>query len=144
MLLLVSPALSLSSHRLAVFWLALISLMTTPTCYHGWTFPTAPSAKSFRTSTIRTSKTLGQRQQHQPQRWKVTTVMMKLSGGATTTTPETSLSLWSRSKHWIRRRRQHQPRTDEELKLGIAAFYDRSSKLWENVWGEVCVVVYMQ
>lgn len=27
-------------------------------------------------------------------------------------------------------------RTHEELKLGIAGFYDRSSKLWENVWGE--------
>lgn len=27
-------------------------------------------------------------------------------------------------------------RTDAELKLGIAAFYDKSSKLWENVWGE--------
>lgn len=24
----------------------------------------------------------------------------------------------------------------EELKLGIAGFYDRSSKLWESVWGE--------
>jgi hypothetical protein len=27
-------------------------------------------------------------------------------------------------------------RSKEELKLGIAGFYDRSSKLWENVWGE--------
>ena len=24
----------------------------------------------------------------------------------------------------------------KELKLGIAGFYDRSSKLWEDVWGE--------
>jgi hypothetical protein len=30
-------------------------------------------------------------------------------------------------------------RNDEELKLGIAGFYDRSSKLWENVWG-TCVL----
>lgn len=29
-----------------------------------------------------------------------------------------------------------QPRTDEDLKLGIAGFYDRSSRLWEEVWGE--------
>lgn len=28
-------------------------------------------------------------------------------------------------------------RTREDLKIGIAGFYDRSSKLWEDVWGEV-------
>jgi hypothetical protein len=28
-------------------------------------------------------------------------------------------------------------RSREDLKLGIAGFYDRSSKLWEHVWGEV-------
>lgn len=27
-------------------------------------------------------------------------------------------------------------RSREDLKLGIAGFYDRSSKLWEDVWGE--------
>jgi len=27
-------------------------------------------------------------------------------------------------------------RSREELKIGIAGFYDRSSKLWEEVWGE--------
>lgn len=27
-------------------------------------------------------------------------------------------------------------RTRDELKIGIAGFYDRSSKLWEDVWGE--------
>ena len=27
-------------------------------------------------------------------------------------------------------------RTDSDLKDGIAFFYDRSSKLWEDVWGE--------
>jgi len=31
---------------------------------------------------------------------------------------------------------QSKPRSREELKLGIAGFYDRSSKLWEEVWGE--------
>lgn len=29
-------------------------------------------------------------------------------------------------------------RTRKDLKIGIAGFYDRSSKLWEEVWGEVC------
>jgi tocopherol O-methyltransferase len=28
-------------------------------------------------------------------------------------------------------------RSREDLKIGIAGFYDRSSKLWEEVWGEV-------
>jgi tocopherol O-methyltransferase len=27
-------------------------------------------------------------------------------------------------------------RSSDELKIGIAGFYDRSSKLWESVWGE--------
>jgi len=30
----------------------------------------------------------------------------------------------------------NQERSRDELKLGIAGFYDRSSKLWEDVWGE--------
>lgn len=30
-------------------------------------------------------------------------------------------------------------RSREDLKIGIAGFYDRSSKLWEDVWGEVSV-----
>lgn len=29
-----------------------------------------------------------------------------------------------------------QERSREDLKIGIAGFYDRSSKLWEEVWGE--------
>lgn len=29
-----------------------------------------------------------------------------------------------------------QPRSRDDLKLGIAGFYDRSSPLWEEVWGE--------
>jgi len=28
------------------------------------------------------------------------------------------------------------PRSRSDLKIGIAGFYDRSSKLWEDVWGE--------
>lgn len=28
------------------------------------------------------------------------------------------------------------PRSRSDLKKGIAGFYDRSSKLWEEVWGE--------
>ena len=32
-------------------------------------------------------------------------------------------------------------RTRKDLKIGIAGFYDRSSKLWEDVWGEVCIIV---
>ena len=31
---------------------------------------------------------------------------------------------------------QQSTRSDQDLKLGIAAFYDKSSKLWEDVWGE--------
>ena len=27
-------------------------------------------------------------------------------------------------------------RSREDLKIGIAGFYDRSSELWENIWGE--------
>lgn len=32
-------------------------------------------------------------------------------------------------------------RSREDLKIGIAGFYDRSSKLWEEVWGEVCILI---
>jgi len=31
---------------------------------------------------------------------------------------------------------QGKERSREDLKIGIAGFYDRSSKLWESVWGE--------
>ncbi len=34
-------------------------------------------------------------------------------------------------------------RTRKDLKIGIAGFYDRSSKLWEEVWGEVCSLVLL-
>jgi hypothetical protein len=32
-------------------------------------------------------------------------------------------------------------RSRKDLKIGIAGFYDRSSKLWEDVWGEVCKIL---
>lgn len=66
-----------------------------------------------------------------------------------------SLQWWSFSNAWViatptRRRSTHLPATlrrikdsvtskeytRDELKLGIAGFYDRSSQLWERVWGE--------
>ena len=34
-------------------------------------------------------------------------------------------------------------RTRKDLKIGIAGFYDRSSKLWEDVWGEVCKMLML-
>lgn len=34
------------------------------------------------------------------------------------------------------RGQKKQERTDAELKIGIAGFYDRSSQIWESVWGE--------
>lgn len=34
-------------------------------------------------------------------------------------------------------------RSRDELKIGIAGFYDRSSKLWEDVWGEVSFLVWI-
>jgi hypothetical protein len=37
----------------------------------------------------------------------------------------------------VRNSLTNKERTKEELKIGIAGFYDRSSKLWEDVWGEV-------
>lgn len=55
----------------------------------------------------------------------------------TTDASNTALSMGVRSV--IRRARDSltsKPRSREELKIGIAGFYDRSSKLWEDVWGE--------
>ena len=66
----------------------------------------------------------------------------------TTTTTTTDTSSSSTSETWrqrlrnlipFRRRLRHyygKERTREELKLGIAGFYDRSSQVWEDVWGE--------
>lgn len=38
--------------------------------------------------------------------------------------------------HRVRDSLTDKERSREDLKLGIAGFYDRSSKLWEDVWGE--------
>lgn len=45
-------------------------------------------------------------------------------------------SVSSRAKR-IRDSLLSKPRSNEDLKIGIAGFYDRSSQLWEDVWGEV-------
>jgi len=37
----------------------------------------------------------------------------------------------------VKRSFTNRERSRDELKIGIAGFYDRSSKLWEDVWGEV-------
>jgi hypothetical protein len=47
-----------------------------------------------------------------------------------------STALFSSTLQRVKRSLTSQERTHEELKLGIAGFYDRSSKLWEDVWGE--------
>ena len=52
---------------------------------------------------------------------------------STTTTTKTRKSLRQRLGTLFRGRKE---RTRDELKLGIAGFYDRSSQLWEEVWGE--------
>jgi tocopherol O-methyltransferase len=42
----------------------------------------------------------------------------------------------SKSTQRIRDSLSNKERSREDLKIGIAGFYDRSSKLWEDVWGE--------
>jgi tocopherol O-methyltransferase len=61
-----------------------------------------------------------------PSKTKTTTISTttSLSAGLGSTLTRISNSLQSKE------------RTREELKIGIAGFYDRSSKLWEEVWGE--------
>lgn len=61
----------------------------------------------------------------------------KITTSTTTTTTTTSLSAGLGSTLTrISNSLQSKERTREELKIGIAGFYDRSSKLWEEVWGE--------
>lgn len=51
----------------------------------------------------------------------------------------TSLSAAGRLKSTLSRISdsiQSKERSREDLKIGIAGFYDRSSKIWEEVWGE--------
>lgn len=62
-----------------------------------------------------------------------------LSGRATTVGAEGSSTSLFGVRSAFRRARDSvlsRERTDEDLKDGIAFFYDRSSKLWEDVWGE--------
>jgi hypothetical protein len=67
-------------------------------------------------------------------------------GGADTTT---SLHGVRSSLRRVRDSVLSRERTDKDLKDGIAFFYDRSSKVWEDVWGKfsiltiaVLVVIY--
>ena len=53
-----------------------------------------------------------------------------------TTTTSTRLHAVGRAMRRVRDSITNQERSREDLKLGIAGFYDRSSKLWEDVWGE--------
>ena len=51
----------------------------------------------------------------------------------------TSLSMVSNLRKTVKRVADsvtNKERSREELKIGIAGFYDRSSQLWEDVWGE--------
>lgn len=58
---------------------------------------------------------------------------------STTTTTTAATRLYMGIGSAVRRARDSitsKERNEEELKIGIAGFYDRSSKLWEDVWGE--------
>jgi tocopherol O-methyltransferase len=60
----------------------------------------------------------------------------RTSGTTTTSSSSTSLFGLRSTLVEIRNSLLSRDRTDSELKDGIAFFYDRSSKLWEDVWGE--------
>ena len=51
-------------------------------------------------------------------------------------TTATSPGWMGRTYRRVKASLTNQDYTREELKIGIAGFYDRSSLLWENVWGE--------
>jgi hypothetical protein len=53
-----------------------------------------------------------------------------------TTTSALQMGISSTVKR-VRDSLTNKERSREDLKIGIAGFYDRSSKLWEEVWGEV-------
>ena len=55
---------------------------------------------------------------------------------ATVTGRTTALHALGKTMRRVRESVTNQERSREDLKIGIAGFYDRSSKLWENVWGE--------
>jgi hypothetical protein len=60
------------------------------------------------------------------------------------TTSTTSLPMVASLGRGLKRVKESltsQERSREDLKIGIAGFYDRSSKLWEDVWGTYARVV---
>ena len=59
-------------------------------------------------------------------------------GGADTTT---SLHGVRSSLRRVRDSVLSRERTDKDLKDGIAFFYDRSSKVWEDVWGKFSIFI---
>jgi ubiquinone/menaquinone biosynthesis C-methylase UbiE len=96
---------------------------------HGWTTTT-----TMPSSTTRFNNNNFIRQQQQR---TLATTFITTSSSTTSSTPSTSSS--STSLHVVGRIRDSilsRPRTDKDLKIGIAGFYDRSSRLWEDVWGE--------
>ena len=65
-----------------------------------------------------------------------TPIIIQSSSSTTTTKTTTSLYGVRSAARRVRDSILSRDRTDEDLKDGIAFFYDRSSKLWEDVWGE--------
>ena len=65
----------------------------------------------------------------------------KVGRGPSSATTRGSISLEMGSVSSVMRRVRdsvlNKERSRKDLKVGIAGFYDRSSKLWEDVWGEV-------
>lgn len=65
-------------------------------------------------------------------------VLLSLTHGWTLSPPKVINGITSKAKR-VRDSLLSKERSREDLKIGIAGFYDRSSKLWEDVWGEVSV-----
>ena len=56
---------------------------------------------------------------------------------------KTALHAFGKTMRRVRESLTNQERSREDLKIGIAGFYDRSSKLWENVWGERKIILFV-
>lgn len=135
---------------ITAFWVFLVSLdaraFSSVLMVHAWsTFPITTTSASrryshstgillgvaaaFETSTTggtaHTSAKSSSLMLHASSTDLITANTLSTTATSTTTSRVSWLSRW--------RRRE---RTREELKIGIAGFYDRSSKLWEDVWGE--------
>ena len=65
-------------------------------------------------------------------------VLFSLANGWTLSPPKVIGGITSKARR-VRDSLLSKERSREDLKIGIAGFYDRSSKLWEDVWGEVSV-----